>query len=120
MLLGDPQADVGAAGDDAWPRARASSTSASASTRGRGDEPAAAVADDERLLVVQRLQPRQGLAGDGLDRVGAAGSAGVGLLHRAHDRRVAGAAAEIARQRVVDRRLVRQRVGRPGSARTST
>ena len=32
-----------------------------------------------------------------------------GLLRRAHDRRVAGAAAEIAGERVVDRRLVRQR-----------
>ena len=49
----------------------------------------------------------------GLDRVGAR-IGGEALLHRADDRGVAGAAAEIAGERVVDRLLAGQRVGRAG------
>ena len=112
LLLGDPQADIGAAGDDRGLGLLQQHLRQRLDGGGR-DEPPPAVAHDQRLLVGQRVQPRHGLAGEGLDRIGP-GLMSVGLLHGPHDRRVAGAAAEIAGQRVVDGRLVRQGFRLPG------
>ena len=58
MLLGHPQADVGAAGDDGG-IGLGQQHLGQLVDRGRRDEPALPVADGERLLVLQRLQPRQ-------------------------------------------------------------
>ena len=68
-----------------------------------GDEAAVAVADHERLVVVQRVQPRQASSAAAASIASARGIGGVRLLLARDDRRVAGAAAEIAGERVVDR-----------------
>ena len=98
-LLGDPQPDIGGAGDDRGVRMLHIELREGLLARGRGEE-RRFIADEHIRLVVERaerLQPRRGLARESIVGAGLAD-----FERRIHDRPIAGAAAEIAGQHVVD------------------
>ncbi len=99
-VFGDPQADIGRSRDNG--RLRVGEEDLGERIGGGGGvKSAALVADPDGLLVLQCVQPCQRIRCAPIELVG--GRLRAGMLGGPHDRRVAGAAAEIAGQRIVDR-----------------
>ena len=89
-------------------RVSAKASTVAGAMKRRSPSPITSVASSFRAFSRARV-----VGGRSLDRVGARFDCEA-LLHRPDDRGVAGAAAEIAGERVVDRLLAWQRVGRAG------
>ena len=101
QMLGDPQADVGRARDDAGVGMLEQQVGQRIERR-RREEPALAVADRHRLVILQRLQLGDGIRSRGEQaRIAAPLSSSIAPCRR-DDRLIAGAAAEVAGERVVD------------------
>ena len=98
-FFGDPQPDVGRAGDDRGVGMLRIKLRQRLLARRRSKE-RAGIADEKIGLVVERvkrLQPRRGIAGEPI-----VGAAVADLERRVDDRPIAGAAAQIPRQHIVD------------------
>ena len=97
QLLGDPQADVGRAADQRGAGKAGVERGERGFARRRGEE-GAVVADEQVAAVGERRQRRGALGGRGGETVG--GLAVAGRQRRVDDRPIAGAAAEVAGERV--------------------
>ena len=109
-VLGHPEPDIGRPGDDGGVRVLVQHGGEIVDRR-RHDQPPVALADLDAPAVPERLQPGGHAFALGRQRILLGSAIARNRLCGAHDRLIAGAAAEIALQRLLDGRD--GRIGRP-------